>query len=489
MAFPLHPTGEVSSWPSDYMRAACAFLAFSALISTDSIFPKGFAQAGREERVGLRVRYGDDKRQYFQAEAAKGNARAQFELGLLYLFGDFLSHVTADPTLGMEWLRKSAAQHDPQAQNLIGWLYFRGKVLANDKTEAVKWFRKAAEQGDAYAQSNLGFCFHKGEGVAKDPSEAVKWLRLAAKQGEVKAQRRLGLILEAGEDVPQDCAEAARWFFNLALQAEIRDQYVPTIDRPEGVGFSEANKAQPASSWRKAAEAGDARAQYELGGCYENGQGAGIDRTESVNWYRKSAQGGYAPAQFLMGYFYQEDFRLEHDPDEVIRWYRQAADQGYAKAQYNLGCYYARGQFEVFRFPPGGARVSSMRGIPKNQVEAVKWYRKAAEQGHVAAQYVMGKTLHSGDGVPQNSAEAVVWWRKAAEQGHPTSQFNLGVMFFHGRGTNKDFVESAKWFRECSMQKPRSIDFCGNGKPVPIPMADDGIQAALVPLRQIPELR
>lgn len=471
------------------MRAASVLLVFSALLYTDAIFSKAFAQAGNEERLELRVNFGHDKHQYFQAEADKGDARAQFELGLQYLFGDFLSRVTADPTVGMQWLRKSAAQRDSQAQNLIGLLYFMGKVLAKDKTEAVNWFRKAAEQGNAYAQSNLGFCYHKGEGVAKDPSEAVKWYRLAAKQGEVKAQRRLGLILQAGEGVPQDCAEAALWFFNLALQAESLDRYVPTIDRPDGVGFSESNKACPASSWRRSAEAGDARAQYELGGCYENGEGAGIDRTESVRWYRMSAQGGYAPAQFIMGYFCQEDFRLEHDSGEIIRWYRQAAAQGYAKAQYNLGYYYARGQFEVFRSLPGGARASSMIGIPKNPVEAVKWYRMAAEQGHVTAQYVMGKIYHSGDGVPQNPAEAVKWYRKSAEQGHPTSQFNLGVMYFHGRGTDKDFVESARWFLECSMQKPGSIDFCGNGKPIPIPMADDGIQTALVTLRQIPELR
>ncbi|MDP4855337.1 MAG: SEL1-like repeat protein, partial [Schleiferiaceae bacterium] len=40
------------------------------------------------------------------------------------------------------------------------------------------------------------------------------------------------------------------------------------------------------------------------------------------------------------------------------------ADQGYAQAQYNLGIMYANGQ-----------------GVPKSDKEAVKWYRKAAEQG------------------------------------------------------------------------------------------------------------
>jgi TPR repeat protein len=464
-------------------------MAFSALLSTDAIFSKGFAQTGKEERLGLRERHGNGKHESSCAEAEKGNAREQFELGLQYLFGHFDSHVTKDSAQGMLWVRKSAAQRNAQAQNLIGCLLYQGEILAEDKVEGVKWIRMAAEQGDAYAQSNLGFCYYKGQGVARDVGEAVKWFRMAAKQGEVSAQRRLGLILEAGEGVPKDCAEAAQWFFNLALQAETRDQYVPTIDRPDGVGFSEANKTKPASSWRESAEAGDARAQYEFGGCYENGHGVGINRSESVKWYRASAQGGYAPAQFLMGYFYQEDFRLQHDSVEIIRWYRKAADQGHAKAQYNLGCYYGRGETIWVKFIPGQPDVSSKKGIPENPVEAVKWYRMAAEQGHVTAQYVMGKICHSGNGIPQDPAEAVVWWRKAAKKGHPTSQFNLGVMLFHGRGTDKDFVESAKWFRECSMQKPRSIDFCGVGKPVSRPMVDGGIQTALVPLRRVPEVR
>ena len=31
-------------------------------------------------------------------------------------------------------------------------------------------------------------------------------------------------------------------------------------------------------------------------------------------------------------------------------------------------------------------------GIPKDQAEAVKWYRKASEQGNAAAQYRLKKT-------------------------------------------------------------------------------------------------
>ena len=56
-------------------------------------------------------------------------------------------------------------------------------------------------------------------------------------------------------------------------------------------------------------------------------------------------------------------------------------------------------------------------GVPKNDREAVKWYRLAAEQGVAAAQYNLGLMYDNGDGVPENDREAVKWYRLAAEQG------------------------------------------------------------------------
>ena len=50
--------------------------------------------------------------------------------------------------------------------------------------------------------------------------------------------------------------------------------------------------------------------------------------------------------------------------------------------------------------------------------EAVKCYRKAAEQGDAAAQYNLGVIYYNGEGVTQDYAEAVKWYRKAAEQGY-----------------------------------------------------------------------
>ena len=48
--------------------------------------------------------------------------------------------------------------------------------------------------------------------------------------------------------------------------------------------------------WRKAAERGDAEAQYWLGRCYYFGEGVAWDRAEAVKWFRKAAEQGDASA-------------------------------------------------------------------------------------------------------------------------------------------------------------------------------------------------
>ncbi|MCC8020830.1 MAG: sel1 repeat family protein [Akkermansia sp.] len=60
----------------------------------------------------------------------------------------------------------------------------------------------------------------------------------------------------------------------------------------------------------------------------------------------------------------------------------------------------------------------SGEGVEHDCTKAVRWYRKAAEQGHAGAQCNLGCCYFNGYGVKQNREEAVCWRRKAAEQGH-----------------------------------------------------------------------
>ena len=106
---------------------------------------------------------------------------------------------------------------------------------------------------------------------------------------------------------------------------------------------------------------------------------------------------------------------------------------------------------------PGAAATKKNRqvgrGVGQNFAEAVKWYRKSAEQGNASGQWLLGMCYYYGRGVGQNYAEAVKWYRKAAEQGNANAQKNLGVCYEKGLGVSKDQAEADKWFHKAAEQK------------------------------------
>ena len=62
----------------------------------------------------------------------------------------------------------------------------------------------------------------------------------------------------------------------------------------------------------------------------------------------------------------------------------------------------------------------------------------------------------NGEGVPQDYAEAVKWYRRAAEQGYAAAQYNLGAVYATARGVPQDYAEAVKWYR-----RARPLRGCG----------------------------
>ena len=114
---------------------------------------------------------------------------------------------------------------------------------------------------------------------------------------------------------------------------------------------------------------------------------------------------------------------------------RARAEQGDADAQADLGFRYSQGC-----------------GVREDDVEAVRWYRLAADQGHAGAMNSLGylygapDVFAGGERVPQDYAEAVRWYRLAAEQGGADGMFSLGVMYLDGTGVPQDDVQAHMWF-------------------------------------------
>lgn len=143
------------------------------------------------------------------------------------------------------------------------------------------------------------------------------------------------------------------------------------------------------------------------------------------------AQSESAETMHIWGddYYYGRNGKSQ-DYAEAVRWYRKAAEQGYAAAQNNLGNCYRHG-----------------RGVAQDYAEAVRLYRKAVEQGNAAAQNNLGYCYHNGKGVAQDYAEAVRWFKKAAEQGQVNAQYNLGVYYRDGKGIKRDIAEARRLFK------------------------------------------
>ena len=85
-----------------------------------------------------------------------------------------------------------ASQGDPEAQTLLGAMYWSGEGVPRNHTEAARLYRLAADQGYARAQNDLGFMYGFGEGIPPhNDVEAYKWLTLAIKGYTSKNQDRL----------------------------------------------------------------------------------------------------------------------------------------------------------------------------------------------------------------------------------------------------------------------------------------------------------
>jgi TPR repeat protein len=104
-----------------------------------------------------------------------------------------------------------AEQGDARAQYNLGSMYINGLGVLKDDKRAIKWYRKATDQGLAEAQNNLGVMYGNGQGVSKDDKKAVEWYRKAAEQSFAEAQYNLGVAYANGLGVLTDLSQAKYW--------------------------------------------------------------------------------------------------------------------------------------------------------------------------------------------------------------------------------------------------------------------------------------
>ena len=226
-----------------------------------------------------------------------------------------------------------------------------------------------------------------------------------------------GIVREERERLEREAKAELRKAYEASVQfmTAFPAEQIPEIPAHT---FPENHEGKPLSDiegLKRIAEAGNARAQHELGRHYYEGDDEGgvtQDFSEAVKWYRLAAEQGNSDAQYSLGLCYQGGEGVPQDDSEAAKWFFKAADQGNAVAQRTLSLLYSRGA-----------------GLPQDSIEAVKWCRLAATQGDVEAQCMLGDMYRYGYGsIQQDLIEAANWYGKAAIQGFEMAEGALQSM-------------------------------------------------------------
>ena len=180
---------------------------------------------------------------------------------------------------------------------------------------------------------------------------------------------------------------------------------------------------------------------------------------EAFGYYKLAAEQGNAQAQFCIGRYYDIGRGVRRDYNEAVKWYRKAAEQDYVYAFYELEV------IECLRKPAEQGDVCAQfntgiyyfeDGVQQDYIEAVKWFMKAAEQGHISAQCNLGYCYAYGLGVEQDYTKAIKWYLEATEQGCAEAQNNLGVCYAKGQGVGQDYTKVIKLYKKAAEQGNRT---------------------------------
>nr|MCR5259142.1 sel1 repeat family protein [Desulfovibrio sp.] len=393
-----------------------------------------------------------------EAKAQAGDATSQCLLGAKYYKGEGCQRDYAKAAV---WFEKAALQGDTIAQNNLGWQYQRGLGVLQDHEKAFTWYLKAAEAGLADAQNSVGWMLGEGLGCQKDEKAALAWVRKAAEGGSSIGQYNLGFSLAEGIGYEPDEKGAVQWFEKAAAAGHARAMYMLALilTRPLAV---EPDPQRAAELFASAAEQGGLpEAMLAMGDMYRFGDGVETDFRKALEWYRKAAEKDDPHALFALAEMYVRGEGVEKDIDKAVEHCSKSADLGNADAQFQLG--------HLFYAPPEGRQ--------QDEEQARSWLRKAAEQGHLMAQYELSaiERAHGddaeasrllraaadgglasaqnelgwrlcGDGATeQEYAQAVYWFEKAGNQDHAEALFNLGALYSRGDGVPEDHAKAAEF--------------------------------------------
>jgi TPR repeat protein len=335
-------------------------------------------------------------------------AKQLLERALDYDFGR--NGMPHDPKKAVEYYIKSLEiAESGVAHYNLAMSYLQGDGVEKDEEKGYDHLLKAYKIGSSSAAFYIARCYETGQGTSIDFPKAARFYRDAIKRGHIAAAYKLGLLTKNGKGVEKDPSEAFRLFGIAAKSDEksVKPEWLYEYAHCFFIGFGTTkNPAAGIDMMRRAAEAGNADAQYAMANAYAFGHGVAKNESEHKQWLAKAANNGNMFAQFERG----EDL-AEAAPQLAIKFFQRAASQGHVLAQVRLQ------ELET--------------EVENSKVESLV---KQAEQGYRRAQFELGMRYLHGEGVSQNNRRGFDWLSEAAEQGDKNALAELGWCYLEGVG-------------------------------------------------------
>lgn len=353
------------------------------------------------EQLHAEGRYADALNRY-QALADQGSVLALRRLGEIYANG---RGVPRDAAEAARWYARAAEQNDLQAIAQLGTLYQRGEGVRPDWKQAHRLLKQAAEGGNAYAMREFAFMALDGRGQPASIPEALQWYRKAAEAGDASAMDMLGIIHEYYLQ-PPNLGEALRWYQRAADAGNAAAMYSMSTIYGDGRGVPQDKAAEQA--WLdKALAAGSGAAYQEM--ARRALRQSPPDRATAEQWLERGAQAGDGECAFQLS----RQRKGANDDEAAVNWLRRGAELRNPNACFALYERTRRGE-----------------GVPRDDAQADRLLRCAAELGHGEAMYRVGRSLPP--------AEAVPWYERAIRLRHAEAINAHAELLLSGEGVARN---------------------------------------------------
>lgn len=147
-----------------------------------------------------------------------------------------------------------------------------------------------------------------------------------------------------------------------------------------------------------------------------------------IDSIQKMAESGDADYQYFYGGCFNEGWGVEVDFVEAMKWYKKAAEKN-----------------QKFSFNAIGNLYRTGSGVNADPKQAYEWFKKGAERKDPQAMLNLGNCYYYGMGVGKDLNQAVKCWQDAALGGNAYAEAQLGDCYFYGRGVEKSLEKAVEY--------------------------------------------